>query len=206
MSNADPQLLNRAAECYQRLDMSAEAARCYREAGSHRQAAKLHERLGHYSEAAADYARAGLPDLAAWLLVHHAGDSAAARKRLALGWQPPSGAAAIPAVTPLRRRLILARCDVAEGRSPATGLAVLADACTELAKYSPLTDQNIELWAVALAEAMDRDDQVALVFAAAVRGRRPGAAQRWRTWSHQVLHTDLVLPPAEPLAADAPVR
>lgn len=205
MSEPDPHLLNRAAECYQRIGMTAEAARCYREAGSHRLAAELHAGLGRYYDAAADYARADLPDLAAWLLVHHAGDSRAAREQLVS--QTTTGAVAARLTAQLgRRRLILARCDVADGRSPDTGLAVLADACTELGKYSPLTDQNIELWAVALAEAMGRDDQVALVFAAAVRGRRPGAAQRWRTWSQRVLHTDLVLPTAEPISADAPAR
>jgi hypothetical protein len=55
---------------------------------------------------------------------------------------------------------------------------------------------RVEEWAVMVAEAAYRYDQVALIFAAAVRGRRPGAEHRWAAWSTRVLHTELILPPA----------
>jgi hypothetical protein len=195
VSSPDPELLNRAAACYQRLGTLAEAARCYREAGSHRRAAELYERLGRFRDAALDYARADSPDLAAWLLAHHAGDPAGARAQLAAVPARSGNAAAA-----LRRRLILARCEVAEGRRPKTALAALAAAQAELARRRAVPDSYLEPWSVWLAESMGRPDQVALVFAAAVRGQRFGAEQRWRAWMRAALHAELILPvPAVPV-------
>ncbi len=104
----------------------------------------------------------------------------------------------------LSRRLVLARCDVADGLPDRHILPVLADVQAMLAE--PLVIEpawsaiaaglRIEQWAVALAEAVHRYDQVALVFAAAVRGQRTGAEQRWAEWSVRVLHTELTLPSA----------
>ncbi|KLL11161.1 MULTISPECIES: hypothetical protein [Protofrankia] len=113
------------------------------------------------------------------------------------------GPAVPPVLNVMSRRLVLARCDIAEGLPARRILPVLADVQAILAE--PLAgeptwpvaaaDLRIERWAVALAEAAHRYDQVALVFAAAVRGRRTGAEQRWAEWSLRVLHTELVLPP-----------
>lgn len=197
MSDPDRRLLELAAACYERLDMTAEAARCYRDAGSHRRAADLYARLGQFREAALDFGRAGQQDLAAWLLVHEAGDPAAARAALAP--LPAIGAGGItppPAVRPLRQRLVLARCDIAAGVPERTALPVLAEAHTELARPGARYDPYVEPWAVGLAEAIGREDQVALVFAAAVRGNRLGAARRWATWTRAALHVELILPPA----------
>jgi hypothetical protein len=196
VNDPDPELLNRAASCYQRLGVLPEAARCYREAGSHRRAAELYERLGRFRDAALDYARADSPDLAAWLLVHHAGDPAGARARLAAVPAPSGGATAT-----LRRRLVTARCDVAEGREPRTALDALGAAQAELARRRAVPDPYLEPWSVGLAESLGRPDQVALLFAAAVRGERFGAEQRWRAWMREALDTELILPaPAVPPA------
>jgi hypothetical protein len=179
----------------------AEAARCYREAGSHRRAADLHERLGRYQDAADDYARAGNRDLAAWLLVEYVGDPAAAREQFApVPTIGPLGRGA-PAPPALRRQLILARCDVAEGRPATSSLVAIAAAQAELSRPAALADHYVEPWSVTLAEAVRRPDQVALIFAAAVRGRRYGAEERWRTWMRDVLHADLILPAPAPGAA-----
>ncbi len=113
------------------------------------------------------------------------------------------GPAVPPVLNVMSRRLVLARCDIAEGLPTRRILPVLADVQTILAEPLageptwPVTaaDLRIERWAVALAEAAHRYDQVALVFAAAVRGRRTGTEQRWAEWSLRVLHTELVLPP-----------
>ncbi|WP_322770570.1 hypothetical protein, partial [Frankia sp. Cr1] len=120
----------------------------------------------------------------------------------------PSGQAgqAEPAVASmsdaLLRRLVLARCDVADGLPDRHILPALADvqamlagpSVTEPAWPANSASRRIEEWAVVLAEAAYRYDQVALVFAAAVRGRRAGAEQRWAEWSARVLHTELTLP------------
>ena len=96
----------------------------------------------------------------------------------------------------LRRRLVLARCEIAEGDPADTIRPVIADVCAALADKSARSDQVTEEWAVAVSEAAARYDQAALVFAAAVRGGRYGAAQRWQAWSVRVLGTEIILPPA----------
>jgi hypothetical protein len=189
VSSPDPGLLNRAAACYQRLGNPAEAVRCYREAGSFRRAAELSEDLGRFGDAAHDYKRADIPDLAAWLLAHRAGEPAEARALVAAA-PILSGQEVIE----LRRRLIVARCDIAEGLQPAAALDTLGSVQAELARRRAVPDPFLEPWAVAVAEAMGLIDQVALVFAAAVRGGRNGAEQRWRAWMLDVLRAELILP------------
>ncbi|WP_322752909.1 hypothetical protein [Frankia sp. Cas3] len=216
----DAPLLDRAATCYLRAGQVAEAARCYRDAGLFPRSAGLYAQLGRYRDAAADYTAAGLVHVAAWTLAHVVGDPAAARALLLGHPSHPSGQAgqAEPAVAAmfdaLLRRLVLARCDVADGLPDRHILPVLADVQAMLAE-PPVTEpawpaqsawpaqpawpansasRRIEEWAVALAEVAYRYDQVALVFAAAVRGRRTGAEQRWAAWSARVLHTELTLP------------
>jgi hypothetical protein len=188
----DPALLVQAASCYRRLGLLTEAARCFREAGDYLRAAELHRDLGRYRDAAHDYAQAGHPDLAGWLLVHDIGSPAAARDQLA---RP--AAVAVPA---LRRKLVEARCDVAEERAPRAALETVAEACHALADPALEADPLVERWAVDVAEALRREDRVALVFAAAVRGGRSGAEDRWRAWMNEVLHAELVLPDSSPAA------
>ena len=101
----------------------------------------------------------------------------------------------VPGPPGLRRRLILARCNLAEG-APADDIRpVIADVCAALADPNIPADQVAEEWAVAVSETAARYDQGALVFAAAMRGGRYGAAQRWQSWSRRVLGTGIILPP-----------
>jgi len=154
-----------------------------------------------------DYDRAGMVDTAVWVLVHDAGDAAAARVlarvsagRIALARTPYPASDVQRALREysLRMRLALARCDVAEGRSEREPLAALAAAMDYLESRSRVYDRLVEQWAVATAESMRRYDQAALLFAAAVRGRRGGAAQRWTDWAARVLHSEITLPDLPP--------
>jgi hypothetical protein len=230
---ADPHLLDRAADCYLRAGQPAEAARCYRDAGAHRQAADIYARLGRHRDAATDYARCGAVELAAWTLVHHVGDPGAARAVLAqspavaVAEAPPEPGASPPTRLPAaphsrshlhrggrsprppataRRRLVLARCDIAEGAPGASVLPVLAGVAAELARPNAPSDVLVEGWAVALAEAVRRYDQISLVYAAAVRGGRHGAAERWARWSQAMLHSELTLPTAPASSRHPAVR
>jgi hypothetical protein len=198
-----------AAVCYRRAGYDLEAARCYRLAGAHRRAAEIYEAAGRHAEAAGSFADAGLPELGAWLLAHNAGLPAQARAMLARP-VPADQAAADETrarLSPgsargpeLRRRLILARCEIAEG-SPADVIRpVIDDVCTALADRAVRFDPVTEEWAVVLSEAAARYDQAALVFATAVRGGRYGAVQRWNAWSARVLDTEVVLPSATAVA------
>jgi hypothetical protein len=190
---ANPRLYERAAACYNQAGLAAEAVRCYRLAGVHRLAADLSLALGDYPGAAADYELSGLPELAAWLLVHFAADPGAARAVIGRVAAADAGSAASPAF-PLRRRLVLSRCALAEDARPATILPVMDDVCTDLADPERPYDRFTEEWAIALAEQVARFDQVALVFAAAVRGQRRGAAARWAEWAGRVLGIEVTVP------------
>jgi hypothetical protein len=182
----EPALWEQAAACYEMAGVLAEAARCYESAGAFRRAADLYVHVGQPVDAARAYARGGNLDDAAWLLVHHLDDPGRAR---ALFDESPSGDRG----PSLLRRIVLGRCDVAEGARQ-TVLPLLTDVQEALAGRTAPADQRIEDWSVSIAEALHRYDQVALVFAAAVRGRRWNAAQRWSDWALEHLGTAIVIP------------
>jgi hypothetical protein len=197
----DTTLLNRAAGCYASAGSVRDAARCYRAAGAFRRAAASWEQAGALAEAAADYQAAGMIAEAAWILVHELSDTAAARSVLAGALEPGAPGAArtqTDQLEALNRSLAGVRCDVAEGLPPDAALRVLDDvtACLEGRDYFWGLPE-LERWAVGLAQAMTRPDLVAQIFAAAVRGGQPGAAQRWAAWSREVLHVPLRLPEPE---------
>jgi hypothetical protein len=200
----DPSLLRRAASCYQRGGWPHEAARCYRAAGSHQLAAQAWESCGAFADAVVDFEAAGLVERAAWLLAHHLEDPAGARAVIA-------GASEVgrregdrlSEGTHLLRRLVLARCDVAEERAGQLVHETLTQVMDRLAaRGGGSQNPELESWAVLTAEAMQRPDLVALIFAAAVRGHRFEARARWDEWSRRVLNVPLVLPPGPDAAPD----
>lgn len=96
----------------------------------------------------------------------------------------------------LAQRQVYARCDVADGVAEQRILPVLTQTQNVLADATGMQcPERTETWGVAVAERMRRYDQAALIFAAAVRGQRPGAAARWRDWSARVLNSDAAIPP-----------
>jgi hypothetical protein len=188
-STEDTEDYERAAGAYRQAGYDYDAARCYRLAGAHRRAAEIYESLGDYAQAAAAYSDAGLPELGAWLLVDVIGDPAGARALLGSPHHGRSGDA------PSRRYdLVVARCEIAEGAPADSVRSVIGDVRAALADRTTRPDLVEEEWAVALSVAAARYDLAALVFAAAVRGGRYGAAQRWNSWSRNVLGADFVLP------------
>ena len=198
---ADASLLTRAAACYARAGKPLDAVRCYRAAGSYRPAADIWVQLGAFPEAARDYAAAGAHEEAAWIYVDHLGDIPAARAELAAAdaaaapADPGTARPAAARAAELRRRLILARCNAAENVAGTETLTILKEVMRHLEhEVEPLGRISIEERAVVVAEAMNRPDLVALLFAAAVRGGRPRAAERWNAWSERALGMPLILP------------
>ncbi|QXJ20209.1 hypothetical protein AGRA3207_000882 [Actinomadura graeca] len=179
----DATLYREAAACYERARHWTDAARCYRAAGMPLRAAALHERLGQFDAAAEDYGAAGEPETAGWLLVHRLDAPGPARDAVARASDGP------------RRDLVLARCDLAEGGPPALVLPALRRVRDDLADPGrvPYPHRDLEEWGLIVAELAQRFDQAALIFAAAVRGRRPGATGRWSRWADRVLGTPLVI-------------
>ncbi|MEO3855559.1 hypothetical protein [Acrocarpospora sp. B8E8] len=180
----DATLYRKAALCYEQARHWEDAARCYRAAGIPLRAAALHEQIGRYDEAATDYLAADEFEIAGWLRVHH------------LNQPEPAREAVEAAEDGARRALVLARCDLAEHRPfelvvPALDL-VRADLADPISV--PFPHRELELWGVVVAELAGRFDQVALIFAAAVKGGRHNAGERWTEWAKRVLATPLVIP------------
>lgn len=200
-------LWEQAATCYVEAGALEDAARCYQRAGHSRQAAEYYRRCGQIRQAAALYEEAGDVNEAAWLLADVVGDPAEARVCLArhpvyrpaerTNWSAPV----------LLHMLASARCDLAEA-APRTAipgvLDTLADVQQALASRAQVNDVRVRDWAVAVATILKRFDQVALVFAAAVRGRRMRAAEAWQEWSRDHLGMPIVIPATPAIAADFP--
>jgi hypothetical protein len=191
----DAALLARAGHSYLRAGWPHEAARCYREAGQYLRAARAWESAGDLHRAAADYAAAGRTRQAAWLLVHHVGDAAAARTVMAADEDPTAPDSTRTAASALLSRLVLARCDVVEGADPGEAVDALRAVTDHLAGMpAPWFGTELESWAVDVASSMNRPDLVALIYAGAVRGGHHGAADRWDEWSRRTLGVPLQLP------------
>ncbi|MEV4515500.1 hypothetical protein AB0K00_41905 [Dactylosporangium sp. NPDC049525] len=179
LAPARANLLERAASCYEQAGLPAEAARCYADAGAHLRAATLYDRLDMAAEAAAAYRDGGLLEQAAWTLVDRLGDTTGARAVL------PHVTTARTEAQRLSIELVLARCHLAEDGGGRLVPATLRRAADLLANRSVRVELRLEEWAVAVAIAAHRFDQVALIFAAAIRGRRPRARERWQAWSER---------------------
>jgi hypothetical protein len=179
----DLTLYREAAACYEQARYWTDAARCYRVAGMPLRAAALHQRLGQFEAAAEDFQAAGEEETAGWLLVHRLDAPANARSAVAQTGDGP------------RRDLVLAHCDLAEGRPSALVVPALQRVCDDLAdpERVPYPHRDLEEWGLIVAEQAGRFDQAALIFAAAVRGGRPGASDRWSSWADRVLGTPIVI-------------
>jgi len=204
-------LLIRAADCYRRAGRPLDEARCYRAGGLYLRAAQTWAALEAFAEAARDYAAANAHDDAAWIFVHHLGDVATARTQLAAaeaaaaaqdaaGQPGQAGGLAVNSpvtrkAAEVRRGVIRARCDAAEGVRRAESAAAL-DAAMDHIEFDTqsLFPISTEQLAVATAEAMDRPDLVALLFAAAVRGGHHQAVERWNEWFLRKFRVPLILP------------
>ncbi|WP_405923573.1 hypothetical protein [Streptomyces sp. NBC_00035] len=196
-------LYARAGQAYEQAGLPLEAARCYGAAGEHRRAADLLVRMGEYSAAVEEYRRAEQLDVAAWILVHHLADPVAARFVIERHGDQPTTAWRVLHGSALRISLVMARCNLAEGGGPRDVLPVLGAASDSLENPDYAYDPFVEQWAVAIAEYAGRFDQVALLFAASVRGHRLGSTQRWQEWSRRVLGMELSIPPPDQRAADS---
>lgn len=190
-------LWEQAAQCYAEARALEDAARCYQLAGHHRQAAEYYRRSGQGRLAAPLYEQAGDPNEAAWLLADVVGDPAQARA--CLDRHPMDVPADLSGCSApwLLHRLASARCDLAEGgtRTAIPGvLDTLDEVQRALASNLPINDVRVRDWAVEVATLLKRFDQVALIFAAAVVGRRMRAVESWQAWSRTHLGMPIVVP------------
>ena len=214
-----PELYVRAARLYERAGLPIDAVRCYREGGAYRAAADMLVGMGEYAEAVEEYRRADHPEMAAWVLVHHLADPVSAKavvlptpggrpsvRRVRDALRRPTRTFLVPSpfdVSPdLREKLVLVRCVLAEGGTHRDVLPVLHEVRAALADVEGPYDPFVEEWAVTVAECAGRFDQVAVMFAASVRGHRLGAVQRWREWAWRVLGVELSIPSPDQRVAD----
>lgn len=184
-----------AAGCYELAGQPAEAARCFMRAGQFTRAAHLYQRAGLLRAAAQAWLSAGAPERAAWILVHDVDDVTEARACL-LHRSTSQVPALVSDDTRLVRRLVEARCAIAEGAPADLVLPLLREVRSRLAEGSERLPQS-EQWAVAIAETICRFDQVALLYAGAVQGGDVSAGSRWTQWAQRRFGQSILLPPPE---------
>ncbi|MGA5415659.1 hypothetical protein [Streptomyces pseudogriseolus] len=224
-----PDLLVRAAHCYEQTGDHAQAARCHEEAGHPLRAAELWERAGdpvraadcwlrarrpsragecllsarRYEEAAACFEQGGDLLNAGWILVTRTRSFATAEQLFAVA---PARSAGERLRGRLGRHLAAAR---AYGEHDAL-LSTLADVAERMGSLSPARERAVtETWAVTAADHIRRPDLGALVFAASYRAGVPGCADRWQHWAARVLGDTTGVPAAAAapgVGADADVR
>ncbi|MEU8694019.1 hypothetical protein [Streptomyces sp. NPDC048665] len=207
MRTRPPDLLVRAAHCYEQTGDYAQAARCHDEAGHPLKAAELWEQAGDVTRAADCWQRARRPTRAAeCLLSAHRYEEAAAcfeaggdllRAGFTLVTLTRSFATAeqlfatARAQTPgeqLRRRLgrQLAAARAYGDSGPL--LHTLAEVPERIGTLTPARERaDVERWAVVAAGLIHRPDLGALVFAASYRAGVGGCAERWQHWATEHL-------------------
>ncbi|WP_130402105.1 hypothetical protein [Micromonospora violae] len=181
---ADRALMLAAAECYLEAAAPADAARCFLAAGEPIRAAVAYVEQAMYREAADAYLSEGQFLWTAWLLAHRVDDIQSARALVEQRGQ----------LDDIRWQLVRARCDAAQDIHAERILLVLGDV-QRLQAWPDGAADPIEEWAVAVATALRRPDQAALIFAASARGGSAGAVVRWRDWFKREYGEELVLPP-----------
>ncbi|MEV5880084.1 hypothetical protein AB0L75_38935 [Streptomyces sp. NPDC052101] len=215
-----PDLLARAAHCYEQTGDYAQAARCHDEAGHPLKAAELWEQAGDPVRAADHWMRGGRPGRAAECLLSARRFEAAAEcferggDLLSAGWTLVTRTrsyataeqlfATARAQTPgeklrcrIGRQLAASR---AYGHS-APLLRTLTAVPERIGSLTPARERTeVEQWAVTAADHIRRPDLAALVFAASYRARVTGCADRWQHWAARTLGDTTGVPtgPAPP--------
>lgn len=215
-----PDLLVRAALCYEQTGDYAQAARCHEEAGHPLKAAELWEQAKDPVRAAECWQRARRPRRAARCLLAAGRYEAAAEcfeqahDLLRAGWtlvtltrsfataeQLFAVARTTSAGERLRREL---GRNLAVARSygeTGTLLTTLAGVPDRLGSLAPARERaETEVWAVTAADHVGRPDLGALVFAASYRAGVTGCADRWQRWATSALGDTTGVPtgPAPP--------
>ncbi|MEU7905054.1 hypothetical protein [Actinoplanes sp. NPDC049118] len=206
MSNR-AELLERAAESYEKASLPLDAGRCYLAAGLVLRAAQCFENGGERETAAAAYRKGGAAEAAAsifielgrpddavachegvgdllsagWVLALHTGRTAQARALL-------SDATFATTAGELRRALGLSLCAARLRGDPAELVRVVERCAAELPSISPLEARaDVRDWAVQVADQVGRHDLSARIHAAAYHARVPNAVARWRGWAAAML-------------------
>lgn len=220
-----PDLLVRAAHCYEQTGDYAQAARCHDEAGHPLKAAELWEQAGDPVRAADRWLRARRPSRAAaclmsarrfeeaaecfeqggdllgagWTLVTLTRSYATAEHLFAVA-QPRTAGERLR--RRLGRQLAAAR---AYGEDEAL-LRTLTGVPERIGSLTPARERaEVETWAVTAADHIRRPDLGALVFAASYRAGVSGCADRWQQWAARTLGDTTGVPagPAPPGPAQA---
>jgi tetratricopeptide (TPR) repeat protein len=211
--NTRSDLLAKASRCYLAAGWADDACRLLEDLANHQAAARLYEQSRRWERAAIQYGLAqdwqgaarcylslGQPDLAgdalikagdllhaAWILAEHAHLFERARNVLATF---------APEVETQRLAvdLVLARCDAGTGAPPEASRR-LAYAALGLRELRPGPDRSrVEEWALAVGDALERWDLIALVHAAAVTAGVPGATTRWESWALKTFNDSTGIP------------
>ncbi|MGW7005219.1 hypothetical protein ACWGCW_21040 [Streptomyces sp. NPDC054933] len=217
-----PDLLVRAAVCYEHIGDYTSAARCREQAGHRLKAAELWEATGEYARAADCWRQAGRPLGAADCLLkleryeEAAECFAGAGDRLTGGWTLVTRTRSFEAARRmfetaeprnggqrLRRRLGLCLTQAQAVGDSGPLVRTLRAVPDGIRSLDPARERpEVELWAVTAAGHIRRPDLAAMVFAASHRAGVRGSTDRWLRWAAQSLGDTTGIPSAPAGTAD----
>jgi len=205
MSNRE-KLLRQASDCYINAGLIDDACRCFEKLGDYVKVAHLYEQQQRWEKAALSYRRAQLWHEAAGCYLRCEQPLEAAQcflngnDRFQAAWVFAQQAylfnrarSILQQVTiesvadELSRDLILACCEAGNGKVQQAGIYLHH----VISQFDQLTHnprcEQIEQWAVAVAEQIERPDLIASIYAAAYLAGSPKAEQRWEAWAMESL-------------------
>jgi len=204
--SSQEKLLRQASECYLKAGLIDDACRCFEKLDDYAKVADLYEQQQRWEKAALGYRSAQLwheaarcylrceqpieaaqcflngndPFQAAWIFAQQAHLFNRARSIL-------QQVTIESLADELSRDLILARCEAGNGRYQQAGIYLHG----VISQFEQLAHkphcQQIEQWAVAVAEQIERPDLIASIYAAAYLAGNPKAEQRWEAWAMESL-------------------
>ncbi|MEM7578390.1 MAG: SUMF1/EgtB/PvdO family nonheme iron enzyme [Cyanobacteria bacterium P01_A01_bin.80] len=215
------QLLQKAAQCYEKAGWLADACRVWEQLGEYQQAAKLHEEQSNWEKAAQCYQQAknwsnaarcyllcSQPETAAncWL---QAGETLQAAwiwadslkqvyriKDELKGFIPQSETQV------LELELITARCH-ANNKKPRESALIIRQQLEQLLKLLTPSRRHLYTWSLRIATVITRPDLSALIYATAYRAKLPNVCKEWEIWALETLG-DATGIPQEEAASEEP--
>jgi tetratricopeptide (TPR) repeat protein len=169
-----------AAAYYEQGQSWLFAGRCYACGGVWKDAARCFVRCNEWEEAAQCLEKAGEVVEAAWLWAHRLHRFQHARV-LAERVKPAKDEERMAG------ELVLARCEVGLDRA-GQAAGRLKGVVSELATFSVGWErQRLDEWALEVAQLLRRPDITAMIHAAAVAAKVPGAVDKWEAWAMEEL-------------------
>ncbi|MEM7578404.1 MAG: SUMF1/EgtB/PvdO family nonheme iron enzyme [Cyanobacteria bacterium P01_A01_bin.80] len=215
------QLLQKAAECYEKAGWLADACRVWEQLGEYQQAAKLHEEQDNWEKAAQCYQQAKNWSNAARCYLECSQPETAANCWLQAGetlqaaWIWADSLKQVYCIKNelksfipqnetqiLELELITARCH-ANNKKPRESALILRQQLEQLLKLLTPSRRHLYNWSLRIAKVITRQDLSALIYATAYRAKLPNVCKEWEIWALETLG-DATGVPQEEVAEEEP--